>query len=109
MSSKVLKPNQSLTMLADLYEQRNVMYGDTYKNHGTVVKSLFPNGIGLITVDDHNRFAIITMLVSKLCRYIANFEAGGHDDSLDDMSVYAQMLKELDMEIRNAQSCSNLP
>jgi hypothetical protein len=96
----VLRPNISLKQLAELYEQRNKLYGDTYKNHGEVVQKLFPLGITLKTVSDHNRFGVLTMIVSKLCRYASNFERGGHSDSLDDLSVYAQMLNELDMELK---------
>jgi hypothetical protein len=36
-------------------------------------------------------------MVSKITRY-ANCWSSGHDDSLDDLSVYTMMLRELDGE-----------
>jgi hypothetical protein len=36
------------------------------------------------------------MMASKLARYANNFFTGGHADSLEDISVYAQMLREVD-------------
>lgn len=87
---------KSLEDAAKLFNERSLLYGNTYKEHGDVVDALFPEGILIETPEDHSRFACITMIVSKLKRYTHNFENGGHEDSLDDISVYAQMLKELD-------------
>lgn len=81
---------------AKLYEQRNELYGDTYKQLGSVLEQIFPDGIELTTPEDQNRYAILSTMVSKVVRYAANWERGGHDDSLDDICVYAMMLKELD-------------
>jgi len=83
---------------AELYRQRNELYGDTYKQQGGVMKELFPLEMRLRSTTDHNRYAIFQTMVSKMCRYAANFCEGGHEDSLDDISVYAMMLKELDVE-----------
>lgn len=87
---------QALADLANLYNDRNKIYGDDYKRHGSIMHTFFPNGVHLNSADDFNRYAIIKNLVTKLNRYIRNFEKGGHADSLDDISVYAQMLQELD-------------
>jgi len=84
---------------AELYAQRNALYGDTYKLQGEVMNLLFPAGITLDGVKDHNRYAIYQTMISKMCRYAANFEAGGHIDSLDDISVYSMMLQELDCNV----------
>lgn len=88
-------PNQ-LNDKAALYKQRNALYGDTYKAQGAAMIELFPKGLALKSVNDHNRFAIFQTMMSKMCRYASNFHNGGHEDSLDDISVYAMMLKELD-------------
>jgi hypothetical protein len=92
-------PDQ-LRAKADLYAERNKLYGDNYKRFGAVMQLLFPKGVTLESVDDHNRFGIFVQIVAKVTRYAQNFEDGGHDDSLDDNAVYSMMLKELDTEAR---------
>lgn len=87
-----------LRQSAQTYEERNQLYGGNYKRFGPVMALLFPKGIELMSDDDHNRFGVFVQIVSKLTRYAENFRAGGHDDSLLDMTVYATMLRELDME-----------
>lgn len=91
---------QALNDLGKLYEDRNKMYGDNYKNTGVVLLSMFPNGLKLETSNDFNRFSILVHLLTKISRYSEMFMRGGHDDSLDDLSVWSQMLRELDAEIR---------
>jgi hypothetical protein len=86
---------------ASTYEQRNKLYGDNYKRFGQVMEALFPNGVGLVDIDDFNRFGVFVQLVSKMSRYAENFTKGGHDDSLLDLSVYSAMLRELDAEAIN--------
>ena len=83
---------------AKVYEQRNKIYKDTYKRHGDVVAALFPEGIEVYTPHDQNRLALITIIVGKLTRYSSMFYEGGHDDSLLDLAVYANMLREIDSE-----------
>jgi hypothetical protein len=85
---------------AETYEERNRLYGDNYKRFGPIMALLFPKGIELISDDDQNRFGVFVQIVSKLTRYAENFRVGGHDDSLLDMTVYATMLRELDMEAK---------
>lgn len=89
-----------LRQSAETYEQRNKLYGDNYKRFGPIMALLFPNGLMLDSEDDHNRFGVFVQIVSKLTRYAENFTSGGHDDSLLDMTVYATMLRELDMETK---------
>jgi hypothetical protein len=93
-------PNE-LIAKAELYRERNKIYGDNYKRFGKVMALLFPKGLNLSSADDHNRFGIFVQIVAKVTRYAENFERGGHDDSLDDNSVYSMMLKELDNEVRS--------
>lgn len=87
---------EQLRAAATIYEQRNKLYGDNYLRFGHVMAILFPAGLTLKTPDDFNRYGILTQIVSKQTRYAAQFNAGGHDDSLDDSSVYSMMLKEVD-------------
>jgi len=85
---------------AKLYEARNAVYGDNYRRYGKVVLDLM-GPTELRTISDFNRFAIMTHIMTKLARYALNFQKGGHDDSLDDICVYAMILKELDVEHRS--------
>jgi len=88
---------------AETYEERNGLYGDNYHNFGRVMMALFPRAVNCDSVDDYNRLGIIVQMVGKLGRYCEQFEKGGHDDSLLDLAVYSQMLRELDEEARNNQ------
>lgn len=83
---------------ADTFDQRNALYGDNYKRFGPIVDALFPAGVHLCGPDDFRRFGVLVQVISKLSRYCANFAAGGHDDSLLDLSTYSAMLRELDHE-----------
>lgn len=96
MSKKKSHVATELENAAKTFEQRNAVYGDTYKRHGDVSLALFPEGVDLRTAEDQNRYACLSMIVGKLARYATNFEEGGHEDSLHDISVYAAMLNELD-------------
>jgi hypothetical protein len=89
---------KALAELGKIYAERNAVYGDDYKNHGRIMTVLFPDGLTLKTVEDFNRFSCLKEMVTKIARYAPNFQRGGHTDSLDDISVYAQMLQELDNE-----------
>lgn len=61
------------------------------------MKGIFPNGLMLVSEEDFNRFCIFVQVVSKATRYGQNMaNRKGHKDSLDDMSVYAAMLREYD-------------
>ena len=88
---------------AKIYEDRNKLYGDNYLNIGHAFKGMFPKGIVLQSPDDFNRFALIVQSLGKLTRYAAQFYQGGHEDSLVDLSVYSQMLAEVDEGVRERQ------
>ena len=89
---------EMLRNAAEIYEERNKLYGDNYKRFGPIMALLFPDGLTLETGDDHNRFGIFVQMLAKFTRYAQNFEKGGHPDSLDDLAVYSMMLQELDSE-----------
>lgn len=81
---------------AQTFEERNKVYGDNYRKFGRVMAAIFPEGIELRTAEDHNRFGVFVQMVGKVTRYAENFNRGGHSDSLLDLAVYSQMLRELD-------------
>lgn len=89
---------QRLTDLGDIFAARSKVYGDNYKHFGKVMKGIFPRGIDLRSEEEFNRFCIFVQVVSKITRYGQSF-AKGHQDSLDDTSVYAQMLAEVDDDV----------
>lgn len=97
MTKKSFVPKQ-LKAAAAIYEERSKVYGDDYKRRGIIMKGYFPNGIVLKTEDDFSRYSIFNQLVGKIGRYAEQFKNGGHEDSLNDLSVYAQMLQELDLD-----------
>lgn len=87
---------------ANIYRLRSQIYGDNYKHFGKVMCALMPQGVSADAADEEervsisNRFGVLVQIVSKLTRYCENFNKGGHDDSLQDLAVYATMLRELD-------------
>ena len=92
-----------LRSMADIYEERNKAYGDNYILFGSIMQMLFPRGVKLESVEEHNRFGIFVQIVAKVTRYANNFERGGHKDSLQDLSVYSAMLLELDTMAKEAK------
>lgn len=94
------KANDYLREAAEIYEARNKVYGDNYKLVGKVMEGLFPDGVQLNSVDDYNRFHLLELAVVKLTRYCNNWDKGGHEDSLKDLSVYAMMILEVDNDIQ---------
>lgn len=92
----IKKPDERLADAAKIFAERSVLYGENYLRHGMVLQALFPEGLKLQSLNDHNRFGLLTQVVAKMTRYCENFSKGGHEDSLDDLSVYAQMLNYVD-------------
>lgn len=92
---ELLTVPEILRRAAELFEERNALYGDNYKQFGTVMMALFPEGLQITTSGEWNRIGILVQLVNKLGRYCANAHVGGHKDSSRDKVVYAAMLDEL--------------
>ena len=99
--------DEALKILADLFLDRNKLYGDNYKKFGALMLALqafVPGGsFPTETKDDWNRLGLLVMLASKLSRYCSKYMDGGHPDSLDDNSVYSQMLNEIDRGIQSTK------
>lgn len=98
----MLEAGSILRTAADTFDERNKTYGENFRAVGRVMKALFPEGIGMLTEDDHNRFHIFMLCVVKLTRYAQNYHQGGHLDSAVDSSVYWAMLAAIDQEIDEA-------
>lgn len=99
-------PPETLREGAALYEERNKTYGDNYKKFGPWA-SLLLEGVSPKTAEDWNRMGVLLQIMSKLSRYVENFHKGGHEDSIEDMMVYAAMLNELDQDAKDT-ACSDL-
>lgn len=84
-------------LASETFKERGERYGRAYHQHGYVMSALM-GPIELETPEDYKRFGVINMMVSKLCRYVNNFENGGHKDSAHDLIVYAAILEELTRE-----------
>jgi hypothetical protein len=89
---------ERLKALGKLYQERNTLYGDNYKQAGTRFTSLFTEGITLKSPNDFTRFALLVHIDNKISRYAQAWAKTGkaHPDSLDDLAVYSQMLQEVD-------------
>lgn len=87
------------------FEERNAVYGSTWKRHGAVLAALYPAGISLVSPEEHVRFHIINQLVLKIARYTAS--PGGHADSARDMMVYAAILEEVTAPSCDCEDPSN--
>ncbi len=93
-------PADFLEEIAGIYRERKPIYGDNYKHVGPLLRGLFPGGIHVEASDEEslNRLHLIFHMVSKLTRYSQNLLRGGHQDSLDDLAVYAMLARECDEE-----------
>jgi len=99
-----MRADDRLQALAELFRERNDSYGDVYHRFGDLFAAMFPHGVHLRTPADMGRFALLAHIVTKLQRYAHQFSRGGHVDSLDDLSVYAQMLQELDASAKKVET-----
>jgi len=72
---------------------RSKIYGEAYKNIGPMMKSVFPEGVTLLTEGDFSRFYALLMTMNKMNRYASRIESGGHQDSAHDAVVYSAMLE----------------
>lgn len=86
-----------LARLGDTYRDRNKSYGNNYKMFGKMMLGIFPDGVTLKSERDFTRFGVFVQMAAKFGRYGNSFKTG-HPDSLDDLSVYSQMLLEVDCE-----------
>jgi hypothetical protein len=88
-------PASMLSAAAETFKQRNNLYGNSYLAFGAAMAALLPAGIELQGEEAFARFGVFTQCVSKITRYAAQLQAGGHQDSAHDLCVYAAMLETL--------------
>ena len=92
-----------LAAAADTFRERNVTYGNNYKEFGKMFSALFPHGLSLPPNDyaAYNRLGLLVMCAVKLSRYANGLYEGGHVDSAHDLCVYAAMLEEMTEKSRD--------
>jgi hypothetical protein len=78
---------------AKTFAERGGVYRDNHQRVGAVMLALFPEGINVLSADDHEKISLINLIVIKLTRYAVEIENGGHKDSAHDLIVYAAMLE----------------
>ncbi len=89
-----------LIRLATLHEVKEREYGDAiYKSFGSKLLTLLGE-IHIRTASDWGRVSLLILQIMKIDRYIVNFHKGGHSDSLSDLTIYAQLLAELDRDLK---------
>jgi len=96
MMVKIDDVDSKLVELTKLHHDRSGTYGTDYLQIGPSLKAMFPEGLSLETARDFTRFALLLQAHGKLMRYAVRFHRGGHADSLNDLSVYAQILRHVD-------------
>lgn len=83
---------EAMEEAANVYDERQKQYGDSYLMVGQIMNILFPNTI-LFGDKAHIRIHLIGWIVGKLCRYAMSIRSGSvSGDSLKDLAVYAMML-----------------
>lgn len=78
---------------ADIYTERNPIYGNNYQHFAPVLEAMFPNGIKP-EMFHSNEFGIYMMMLVKMTRLVQGDKIN-HLDSARDIMVYAAMLSEL--------------
>jgi hypothetical protein len=96
-----------LAEAAETFRERRKVYGKNYRQVGEAMSALFPGGIKLSSVEDQSRYHILLLVVVKLTRYAANWDCGGHQDSIHDAAVYCAMLEAIDLETNGGKNDSN--
>jgi hypothetical protein len=89
--------DEMLIELAAVFREKNKLYDEQYASFGETMMTLL-GPIEIKTAIDYSRAMSIFNMVTKIKRYCNMFKKGSHHpDSLDDLSIYAQMLRRLDL------------
>lgn len=96
ITSNKKRPDELLVDNAQLFRERNALYGSNYLRFPRALLALFPGGIipAITNEGDASRLQIVIQILNKLTRYAEMLTRGGHKDSARDIQVYAAMLEE---------------
>jgi hypothetical protein len=90
---------ERLVEMGRLHAERQSVYGDDYRHIGEVLEGMFPRGLTLSGQEQFRRFALFCQVVGKSSRYAQSLARGTHHpDSMNDVTVYSQMIRETDDE-----------
>ena len=84
----------------ETFEARSSYGPADFKKQGEIMHALFPAGMQTLTVEQCSRFVVLSIIVTKLCRYAEHAHDNGHDDSIHDIGVYAFILQAMDIASR---------
>lgn len=91
-----MNADKILEQAAATFRERNALYADNYKRIGAMMHAMFRDGLTINTPEDWTRMYFVMAIVTKLSRYGAQWQSGGHKDSAHDAIVYAAMLEAYD-------------
>jgi hypothetical protein len=102
-----MTPPEFLEDAANTFRERAKIYGNNWRTIGDMLAGLFPSGLSVKTADDWNRLHLLLLIAVKFTRYSNNFAAGGHADSVRDLTVYAAMLGAYDHGLTETEHVLN--
>jgi hypothetical protein len=84
-----MKAAKLLKAVAETLKERNETYGQNDEVTGQIMTILFPNGVQLITAEDHRMFHFLGHIIGKLTRFTNSGMT--HEDSIHDLIGYAAL------------------
>jgi hypothetical protein len=89
--------DELLCELAEMFLEKNKLYDEQYASFGETMMTLL-GPIEIKTAKDYSRYMTVFNMVTKIKRYCNMMKKGSHHpDSLDDLAIYSQMLRRLDL------------
>jgi hypothetical protein len=85
----MLKADRLLESVAETLRERDAVYGQNDEVTGRILSILFPDGIKLVSPEDHRMFHFLGHIIGKLTRFTNS--GMKHEDSLHDLMGYAAL------------------
>ncbi len=82
-----------------ILKERGATYSGNQNKTAKILAILFSDSVPITTVDNIERYKLISHIVEKLSRYCVNFYKGGHPDSAIDGANYFFLLAGTDHRI----------
>jgi hypothetical protein len=91
--------DELLIELGNVFNEKNKLYDEQYATFGETMMTLL-GPIEIKTAMDYSRYMSVFNIITKIKRYCNLMKKGSHHpDSLDDLAIYAMMLRRLDIII----------
>jgi len=88
--AKQLRADEILYQAADLYRERDLVYGSNFNKVAAVLESMFPDGVTIRNADEFRRWHNFELIVVKMCRFAQSGLT--HMDSIRDSCVYCAIV-----------------